>query len=365
MKFSLATDSHDAQLRQLAARESMPGWIRLAFPREPAWFPAQDVLGTPCQTIVMQDDAGTVVGCGLRAIRPAYVNGRECRIGYLGGLRSLPRARGSIGLARAYRCLRQFHDADRLAPAYLTTIVEDNHSAISLLTSERAGLPAYLDQGRFLTSAIPFQRRRARPAAGLEIRPGGEIPLDDILAFLNREGPRRQFFPVLTPDTFRSPCLRGFDIRGFRIALSGNRIVGVTAAWDQSAFRQTVVAGYRADIGCVRPLANAVLRLAGFPSLPPVGAPLRHFHAAFTCIQQDDPDVLAALYGQLLDENRNSGFDFFVAGFHERDPLRIALHRFHAFHYGSRLYLVRWPDGRAFCDALAADLVPHLETAML
>ncbi len=366
MKFSLATDAHKPSLRRLAREQTMPGWIRLAFPREPDWSAAQEILGRFHQTIVATDDSDSVVGCGVRAIRRAFVNGRESEIGYLGGLRSLPHARRSTGLARGFRFLRQLHEADRRVPAYLTTIVEDNSGAAALLTSARAGLPAYLDQGLFLSSAIPLGRRRpAILPPGVEIRAGNEFPLDLILDFLRTEGPKRQFFPSLRREDFGTPLLRGLLPGDFRVAVRSGQIVGAAAAWDQGSFRQTLVAGYAPALRLVRPALNLALRLAGRRPLPPPGQGLRFFHVAFPCIRDDDPSLLAALLERFHAEHLNSPHDYFVVGLHERDPLRAALRRFPALHYASRLYLACWDDGRAFCVSLDPRLVPHLETAML
>ena len=43
-----------------------------------------------------------MVGMGIRAVRPAWVNGRAVEVGYLGGLRSLTQARGGLGLAQGF-----------------------------------------------------------------------------------------------------------------------------------------------------------------------------------------------------------------------------------------------------------------------
>lgn len=366
MRHVIATADHDAALRRMAREQAMPGWIRLAFCREPDWAAGEHVLGHVCQTVVALDAAGEVVGCGVRAIRHAYVNGRRAAIGYLCGLRSLPRIRGSLALAQSYRHLRRLHEADRLTPAYLTTIVEANTDVARLLTSRRSTLPAYLDRGRFITSAILPGRRTARAdPAGIEIRSPPEVPLEDVLGFLGEEGPKRQFFPVLEAADLASPRCRGLAAGDFRAALRNGAIVGVVAAWDQTAFRQTVVASYAPLLGVARPLLNAALRLSGRRPLPRAGQCLNIIHVAFACVRDDDPAVFAALLERMRADHWKSRHDFLVIGLHERDPLRAALARFPAFHYASRLYLACWEDGEAFCESLRPDLIPHLETAML
>jgi hypothetical protein len=366
MTFALATAAHEPQLRSLAREYPMPGWIRLAFTFEPDWFAGHAMLGHRVQTIVAQDPSGRAVGCGVRAVRRVFVKGTEADIGYLGGLRFVQAVRRSGALAHGYRFLHRLHDEDGLVPAYLTTIVEENTEAAALLTSGRAGLPAYLDRGRYITSAISLGRRRVRPPPdGLTILTGAGFPLDDILHFLSAEGRKRQFFPVLDRAGLESLRLSGFNPADFRIALTGRDIRGVTAVWDQRAVRQSVVTGYPPALLWARPLLNAGLGLAGRRPLPAPGESLDVLHTSFTCIRDDDPSVLRALLDRIHTDYASSPFHYFVVGLHERDPLRAALTPFPVLNYASRLYLVCWEDGRPFCDALDCRLIPHLETAML
>ena len=366
MRIALATAAHDAGLRRLCRDLPMPGWIRLAFTREPSWFLGQDVSGHLHQTLVAEDDDGAVVACGCRSIRRVYVNGVACDLGYLGGLRSLPASRRAGGLARGYRFLRELH-ADGRTPAYLTAIVEDNALARALLTSRRAGLPDYRDQGRFITTAINLGSRREPrpPPAGLELQTGAEVALGEVLAFLRREGPRRQFYPVLDAASFATPQLRDFSPADFHLARSGDRIVGVTATWDQQRYKQTRVAGYAPAMCLARPWLNLGLRLAGCRPLPRPGALLPCCYTAFTCVSAQDPEVFAALLEQIHARQRHSPYHSVIVGLHERDPLRQALRRFRVVNYGSRLYLACWDDGRLFCDGLDPTRVPHVEPAML
>lgn len=366
MTFTLATPDHEAMLRRLACEEAMPGWVRLAYAREPNWFHGQEVLGHLSQTMVALDDTAEVIGCGVRAVRKAYINGRAADIGYLCGLRSLPRVRGSLALAHAYRFFRRLHVSDGRTQAYLTTIVDDNVEAIRVLTSGRATLPAYQDRGRFITTAILLGRRRPRrPPEGLEVHTGAEVPLERIVEFLRKEGPRRQFFPVLEPSTFDTPQWRGFAPASFRVALRREQIVGVTAGWDQSAFRQVVVAGYAPALRITRPIVNLALAAVGRRPVPAPGQELKFFHAVFSCVRENDSVVFAALLERLFADNRRSPYDCFVVGLHECDPLRAALRGFPSFEYVSRLYLACWEDGRPFCETLDPSLIPHLETALL
>lgn len=365
MAIQLADRRHEAQLRELLAGSPMPGWVRLAFGREPDFFHAAGVQGKMNQVLIATGQQGRVTGMGCRAIRPAWVNGERMDIGYLSGLRLRQEAQRTGLLARGYAALRKLHQQNPV-PVYLTTVIEGNAPARALLTSGRAGLPHYLDRGRYLTLAINLNRHRRRPVAPCEIRRGDEVGLDSFLGFLAEVGSRRQFFPVLEAGDFGGDYLRGLRAQDFRVALSGRgEILGMTAAWDQNAYKQTIVQGYARPVAALRPLVSGALRLGGFRPLPRCGQALSAIHIAFACVRGDDPQVMRALLERIYDDYQDSPHHFLLWGLHERDPLSEAARGFLSFRYVSRFYTVCWDDGLEFVKGLDPDKIPHLELATL
>lgn len=361
MNVILADERHDEGIRNLLRRMPMPGPVEIAYTREPSFFAGLSIMGRVSQVVVAEDD-GRVVATGSRSIRRVYVNGTAQDFGYLAGLRLLPSVRRGTLLARGYRYLRRLH-ADGAVPAYLTTIVEHNDAAVRLLTSGRAGLPAYIDHGRCLTHAIPCTPGKARPGRhGLRVLSGEDVPWEDLVRFVNREGARRQFYPVLEASDLGTTRLRGLRPIDFAVAVAGDEIVGSAGLWDQSAFRQNVVCGYHGPLRTARPLLNAARRILCRPRLPGVGESLRMACIAFMAIKDDNPRVLAAILDYL---RRTPSVDFVVGAVHERDPLAAALVPLSRHRYNSRLYVVTWEDGRGFCNALDNQMIPHLEPATL
>src|SRR5262249_28374113 len=159
----------------------------LAFAREPNFFAAAAVDGEFAQVIVGRDCAEMrIVGLGLRAISPRFVNQRVVPVGYLSSLRVLPEYRGQAGLvARGYRYLKALHSDDR-PPFYLTTIAAENKAALSTIASGRAGLPRYEPLGSFVTLAINPRRlpRNNRVDRSITTRLATEADRTAIIQFL-------------------------------------------------------------------------------------------------------------------------------------------------------------------------------------
>jgi hypothetical protein len=356
-RIELATEDDDADLRRVLAETPMPGRVTVSFRREPSYFAAAEVDGHFRQVVAGRDlDTGRLIGFGSRSVRRVYVNGRPTDVGYLSALRLLAEHRNLGLVARGYAHFRKLH-ADGQAQLYLTTIAEGNDRALDLLTSGRAGLPAYHPAGRYCTLAIPRVRS---PRGQADIRPATPDDLPAILDFLQTHGPTRQFFPCyMAADFFGTHgALRGLRPADLLLAWQSGRLVGTLGSWDQSGYRQAVVHGYRGLLRWTRPLVNGWQWLHGRPALPRAGGALRHRIAALPVVADHVPDVLTALLAAA------TGGEYLLLGLHERDPLLPAARRYSTAEYVTRLFVVCWSDGEACRDALDGR-VPYLEAGSL
>lgn len=370
-RFELATEADDADLRAVLAATPMAGSIAVTFRREPSFFRAALADGDFRQVVACRNlDTGHIVGFGSRSIREMSVNGVVRPIGYLSSLRLVKGLRNRGLVARGYAFFRRLH-ADGRTPLYLTTIAEGNEVALKVLTSGRAGLPRYHFAGRYLTAALPLPRRqRARRKAaapsGIEVVPARADDLPEILEFLRREGPRRQFFPhYRTEDFFRPDCqLLGLTPGQLLLARRGSQLVGTLAGWDQHGFKQTVINGYSGPLRWLRPVVNFVARFTGGQQLPAPGEALRYLTAALIVTAGDDAPVLRALLDQVRESPITGLSRHLLIGLHESDRLVTLLRFYRPRWYVTRLYLVCWDDGEVLRQELD-ERVPYLELGCL
>ena len=160
-RFELARADDDAMLRDLLRNTPLGGAVRTTLRREPNYFTGSATEGPVHQVLVAREESsGEVVGTATRSVRERYVDGTPTPVGYLGGLRLLPRVRNRWVLARGFRALRELH-ADGRADFYLTTITEGNSRALESLLGGRAGLPHYHELGRYFTFVLGARGRRA------------------------------------------------------------------------------------------------------------------------------------------------------------------------------------------------------------
>lgn len=367
LRFDVARGEDDPHLRRLLRDNPLEGGIRLSLECEPDYFLAAGVQGDLHQAIVAREaGSGRVLGMGGRSVLDAYVNGRRTCLGYLGQLRLDRSCRGRTGMLKeGYRLLRALH-GDGAAPYYVTTITEDNRPARRLLEAGLDGLPVYRPLETFVTLALPRSRRRRRTPHGPAVDRGGARDLGRIAACVGRNGPRRQFAPVWTPEALASER-RARDLRpeDFQIVRRGDEVAGCLAVWDQRRFKQSVVRGYGRRLRLARPFLNLLAPWLRTPRLPAPGEALKSAFVSHLAVDGDDPATLVALLDRALEDAATRDLDYLLVGLACRNPLLEAVRRaFPHREYVSIVYLAFWEDG-AGAAAEVDGRIPHLEVALL
>ena len=365
-RFELATPDDDAQLREVLAATPMPGAIQIAFRREPSYFAAAEVEGAFRQSIACRQVAeNRIVGCGSRSVTMRWVNGHKQPVGYLSQLRLLPSVRRQGLMSRGYKFLRQLH-SDGRTPFYLTTIAEDNHLAMRLLTSGRAPLPCYHDAGRYRTLVMTRQwLPKIEAHIDVSVRRATADDRPAVLEFLADEGQRRQFFPqVQEPDLFTSGGMfRGLTPSDLWLAWRGKKLCGTLGVWDQRAFRQQQIVGYEGSLRWLRGAYNRLAPAIARPSLPATGAIIACRFAAIPVTAAHDPKLIQLLLRHALTESLLHG-ESLLFGVHENDPWQPLLRRMAPLGYTTRLFLVCFADGQTMLDQFDGR-PPYLELGCL
>jgi hypothetical protein len=369
LSFELASERDDVDLRRLLRENPIPGSISVSFEREPCYFDASIVEGEFHQTIVAREsDTGTVIALGNRSVRPLFVNGQRQDIGYMSQLRVNPKyGKGMYlarGLAGGFRKYRELH-GDGHAPFYLMSVIEDNLPARRLLTSGLPDYPHAREYTRLFTYAVyPTRRKRDLPLpSSLRIIRGDATYADEIVDCLNRNNVCKQFAPYWTCDSL-FPSRSRLSPADFFLILYGKHILGCLACWDQSAFKQTVVRGYSGSLARWRKVINFFSQFGLLPYLPEPNTPLRYSYVCHLAIDDDNPVIFEALLRTAYNHNLEQGYNYFMIGLAESNPLRSIVETYRPLTYISQIYLVDWDENG---DLLAKidGRIPGLEIALL
>lgn len=368
LAFDVANPADDRDLRSLMARIPLPGEITLAMERDPDFFLGSSIEGDVHQTILAREpESGRVVGMGSRSVRDLWVDGRPRRVGYLGQLRIDPEYRGMKRMLQSgYGLLRGLH-SEGDADFYLTSIAQDNTAARRFLEAGLPGLPTYRPVATLRTLVLPTGRRwSARRDALAAVAPAGPEDLGDISRLLMRHHGAHQFAPVWRTTDLRDPDrVRGLSPRDFLVAISGGRLAGCAAVWDQREYKQVKVVGYGPRLSWWRGPINAVAPFAGLPRLADPGERLRLGYLSHLAVEPWSPETAVALIQAGLEQAAARGLDYLSLGLDHRSPLAPALSRYFQFvEYRTVNYVVYWPDGAKAVSELGPRL-PLLEIAVL
>ncbi len=352
-QFEIASQADDEQLRSVLKQTPMPGRISLSLEREPNFFTASSVEGPEHQVIACRDRlTGQIVGLGTRCVRMRFVDGQPCRVGYLGSLRLLRAYRSAHLVARGYQFFKELAQHDRV-DWHFTSITDDNHAAVKLLTSGRAGLPTYRRIATLKTLVLTrnalrrLTRRESTPDGRAQVRPAnvGDIPaLVELLNSCNARYNLSLCHQVydFTPHSPNEDChsFRGLPIDRIQTAWDNGRLVGSMGSWDQSSYKQIVVRSLPASWRIGRPLWNALRSFHGQPKMVQVGERLPAVVTAVLAVEEPQQAPLEALMKQSLscldrDTYLLLAVDACHPQFHQLQPLAHSS-------YQNGIYLVGW-----------------------
>jgi len=338
IRFSLATENDDAELRALLRDNAMPSWVDISMQREPSFFAGSN--GMTDDYAVIARNGEKAVGMYSCSLQQLYINGRPSRIGYLGGLRAAVSHRGRIRALRdGYRSIAGLLPAGD-QPFHFTSIASDNRQARRLLEAGLAGMPIYRPCNELVTCVLPVARGKRSNLWRRAI----EADIPGLLEFHRREADGFQFAPQLTKEWIRHIGLENFWLCG------DGEIMACAAIWDRSASRQLVARSYRQPLPLLLPLYNLYAALARRVALPAPGRALSHSFLAFAAFSADASGHIGNLMRDLLNRCATKTA---IISLHASHPLLAALEQLKPLTYRTLIYTVAY-DGAPSLDGRPA-----------
>jgi len=192
------------------------------------------------------------------------------------------------------------------------------------------------------------------------------VDFNSIYGCLQRNGGKKQYFPWYSKDAMikGGGALLGLAPKDFYAAVRNGEVVGTCAKWDQSGYKQNIIAGYSGKMSMARPLYNAGSGIFGYRPLPDPGKELKSFYLSFMTADNNDPEILRAIVDRIFNESRGGGYHYMLAGLFESDGLSEAFDRYFCIGYKTGMYTVTWPDETADYEK-PDNRTPYLEAATL
>jgi hypothetical protein len=369
-EFSIADKSDDPEIRRLIATSPMPGRIDVAFEREPDYFLGSTVIGHDNKVYIGRNKIdGDIALLASTATMPRFLNRNAVKVGYLGQLRVADTYQGHFLPLRAMGFLRE-HEIIA-GPEYYYSVVSKENIAARRIFGEhpRPGFPQSVRMGTIYTAGIAVGKQKKIKSSSFSIRRGSPVLLNGIIAFLNREGLRKQLFPRYTVEDFNGNGLtRGFKLEDLLVLFSGSEIIATAGFWDQEAYKQSVVFSYSKSLRRIKPFYNFTAKViapfTGMHPLPKIGDPIEYGYGAFICIKDNDPALFRILLNGIYNIAAERKKHYLLIGLAENDPLLEEAKKYRHISYSSIIYLFSLRK-EIQKEAIAGPSIPYIEIASL
>ncbi|HJV48083.1 MAG TPA: hypothetical protein VJ549_02290, partial [Geothrix sp.] len=286
-----------------------------------------------------EEREGALVGACACTWMPVHVNGAVVRLPYLAGLRLAPAYRHRAHLIReGFRALDEAAGFGS-APFAFTSLARDNQQARRLLEAGLAGFPHYAPLAELETFVLPAS---GQPTGRMEPACPSDVP--ELVGLINERRSASQLSPHLSEEWLAGGP-RNLRVDDFLVRREGGGLQACVALWDQRAFKQARIHGYRPPLNLLRGPWNLVSSLRRGITLPAPGTCLEACFLAFANWRDESPEAAASDITEALAWANERGIRAGMLGLPAGSPLGACLQRGRApWIYGTCIEAVRWPE---------------------
>ncbi len=318
----IGTPTDNPKIHDLISKITMPGPAQMCFQRNPDFFVGAKVIGDEFVLTVADDDERPEVLAGLTVIsgRELFISGQKRRVYYSGDTRVDPFYRRRGIASNLFVEQKKHRSTEDLLQGI---VLKENTAPLDAAANSADGvLFRYWISHTIETSFIFTRKVTPRIPKGVSVRAASKADLPAMQAFFDSEAPRRNGYPVydMAKMAAGDPYYAGLKVEDYALALRDGQIIGMLAGWNQKAYKQTRVVGFKPIIRAIRPLYNLYVSLAGGFKLPAVGGVLNYLSIYNILIANDDKAVFQGLIDWVM-ANQGKAYDALALGITHGDPL--------------------------------------------
>ena len=311
-------------IREIFEATEFDGSISVKYLRNPHPFESFQVDGEDTNLLVITDNqANKIITIGGGIIRYEYVLGEIKKCAYMTSMKVHPDYLKKVRfISNAFQL---FYEQSKDCDYFYTTILKDNHMAISMFEKGHKNMPKYHYIGNYITYCFRGDKSKKRRRLLEKNQFNGFEKLMETY-FKNLS-----FTPV-------NPNLKGFGEKDFYCLRDGEEIIACCFVGNQQATKQYQMCNYKG----IYKLASLIpTQLIGYPKFPKSGSLLHFGVISYFYVKDCDAKLCKKFLDMLSGE---VDFPILIWGGFERNPLCQAMNGMKAIHYESRFYLVNWDN---------------------
>ena len=308
----------------------MAGNISLSMGRDPDYFINAGIQNQEIELFVCRQK-DRVIGTFSLGKRNVFYNGTPKLIRYFSDLRIHPDFQKSLLLIKMSRFIKT-NIIDKNEFVY-TVIFSENKVMTDMIAKvdrasidnesllKRASLPKYILCGSYSSFMISLKSRRKKIKTNLLIRKAKKTDIEAMQFFLNREAPKKQWYPYYDLSCLQDNYYHDLNISNFYLAFKDKKIVGITGVWDQRGFKQTILHSYTRSLKFVRPFINIIAKFTKGFNLPESGTRLNYFTLHTILTKGNNQEIFKDIIEKIYTDNYQSEFSYFLCGLDKNDSL--------------------------------------------
>ncbi|MCL2787409.1 MAG: hypothetical protein FWD59_02785 [Micrococcales bacterium] len=334
--FRPATSADGVELVKLLEGTSAKGRMRIVYSRRPDAY-ASFLREAPDARVFVWEEGTRIVGVVAASSRMHYVDGQPARGNYISRLQKAPEVEERLNLVTAFEAV-----CDPASDFSFFSVLLANDGIVAAFARGQR-VPAVPRQLGTVTTFVIKTGGRSGMPAGRGFRPCVRADEGALTAFYGALAPQRGLFPVGLPWSQHE----GLALSDFCVVTNdAGRIVAAGALWDQTDFRQYIIAGYSPLLRLAR-LLNPMVSRVGYPRLPKPNTVVVLPMACFMLAEPGDEEAL--VLGLLRDAQRR-GYAQMVTGLASSSPFHHPFASRRHISFDSTIYQVVPSDDGARID---------------
>ena len=317
--------------------ESVPakGNIRMLYTRRPNPIESYKCESEDVSIGVLRAENGLPIMMGATVYRNYYINENIAKAGYIGGIK---RKAGVYPRGNWMRALRKFESEK--CNDFFCSVLAGNEEAEKMLAKNRAYMPPFTqvcDYSTFLLNpkAITIPKSKMRNLANLDVVQPHDMP--ELLKFLNREGQKYSYYPVITNIESQFSGVKLEDM--FLLRCSGE-IVAFGLLWNQSHYRQNIVTSYGGIMRIVQRI-SPIVAAGGYIPVPQPGDQADFWVWGLLTVKNNDREIYLQLLSGLAKVSKQRGLTTAVLGAVHEGVLYSIIKRFRHLSFDSKIFSVQ------------------------
>jgi len=338
MKYHLidATSSDGQKMLELIESTPSKGMLKLLYTRRPNPYDSYIKENKNSLLKLVKDKQGEILFQVIVVPESFYIEGKMTDIYYVGGLRKNQKFKKDIHWTDMFTKLNEVLPNHE----FYCSVLNDNKHAKDVLLKKRGNWPNFYEMCTLHTNIFTPKViiHKKWDCVDYHIEKVKKEDWKQVYEFLNKEGKKYNFFPVIQ-DLKRFYDL---DLKDCYVLKKKNEIVGFTALWNQTNYKQYIVEDYGFPLNVLSKFSFITKKL-GYISFPKVNQAFPFYYLSFFIVKDFDLTLYKTFLYKICKEV-NGKIDSLVLGNTREEIQKNVFHSIKKISFDSTVYYIYYGE---------------------